>query len=126
LRDSSEQVLDKERQKPLAFENETLSFSVEERNLISDHINIYTKLLVDLTNLNVVILDEDKILILLSSLPDGRYETFVLNLINMRISLRYSEMTTVLMNLELRRKKKECSISDTSAEILVARGSCPN
>ena len=36
---------------------------------ISDHINNYTKLLADLTNLDVVIKDEDKALILLSSLP---------------------------------------------------------
>ena len=45
---------------------------------INDHINNYTKLLADLTNLDVVIEDEDKVLILLSSLPDEGYETFVL------------------------------------------------
>ena len=39
---------------------------------ISDHINNYTKLRVDLTTLDVVIEDEDKVLILLSSLPDMR------------------------------------------------------
>ena len=49
---------------------------------ISDHINIYTKLLTDLINLNVVIENEDKALILLISLPDEVYETFMLALIN--------------------------------------------
>ena len=44
---------------------------------ISDHINNYTKLLANLTNLDVVIEYEYKALILLSSLPDERYETFV-------------------------------------------------
>ena len=57
---------------------------------ISDHINNYMKLLVDLTNLNVVIEDEDKVLdILLSSLPDEGYKTFVLALINRRTPLSY-------------------------------------
>ena len=85
---------------------------------ISDHINIYTKLLADLTNLDVVTDDEDKALILLSSLPNEGYETFVLTLINGRISLNYKEVTTALVNLELRRKDKEYSTNDTSAEVL--------
>jgi len=79
-------------------------FQLKRGTFISDHINIYTKFLADLTNLNVVIVDEDKALILLSSLPDEGYETFVLTLINERISLSYSEMTTALVNIELRKK----------------------
>jgi len=35
-------------------------------------------------------------------------------------------MTTALVNLELRKKDKKCSISDTSAEVLAARGNSPN
>ena len=65
--------------------------------------------------------DEDKTLILLSSLPDEGYETFVLILINKRTSFNYSEMTTALVKLELRRKDKECSTSDSSTEVLTAR-----
>ena len=57
--------------------------------------------------MNVVIDDEDKILILLSSLPDEGYETFVLTLINGRTFLSYSEVTTALVNLELRMKDNE-------------------
>ena len=63
------------------------------------------KLVADLANVDVVIEDEDKTLILLSSLPGERYETFVLTLINERTSLSYIEVTTALVNLELRRKK---------------------
>jgi len=77
--------------------------------------------LTDLTNLDVEIEDEDKVLILLSSLPDEAYETFVLTLINKRISLSYNEVTAALVNLELRRKDKECYTSDTSAEVLTAK-----
>jgi len=92
---------------------------------ISDHINNYTKLLVDLTNFDVVIEDEDTTLILLSSLPDEGYEIFVLNLINGRTSLSYSKVSAALVNLELR-KDKACFTNNTSADVLTARGSSPN
>jgi len=100
-------------------------FYLKRRTSISDHINIYTKLLADLSNLNVVIDDEDKALILLSSLLDEGYETFVLILINGRTFLSYKEVTTALVNLELRRKDKESSGS-TSAEVLAVGRSSPN
>jgi len=126
LGDSSEQVLDEERGKPLAFEEETLLFQLKGGISISDHINNYTKLLANLTNLDVVVDDEDKALILLSSLPDEGYATFALTLINGRTSVSYSEVTAVLVNFELRRKDNECSTGDTSANVLTARGSSPN
>ena len=44
---------------------------------IDEHMNNYTKLLRDLVNLNVAIVEEDKMVILLNSLPDEEYETFV-------------------------------------------------
>jgi len=45
-------------------------------------MNNYTKLLAGLANVNEVIKDEDKALILLSSLLDEDYETLILILIN--------------------------------------------
>ena len=45
-------------------------------------MNNYTKLLTDLINVDVSIEKEDKTLILLNSLPDEEYETFILTLIN--------------------------------------------
>ena len=59
-------------------------------------MNTYTKLLADLVNVDVVIKEKDKALILLSSLPNEGYETFVLTLMNERTSLSYSEVTTTL------------------------------
>ena len=70
--------------------------------------------------------DEHKALILLSSLSDKEYETFVLTFINGRTSLSYSEVITAPVNLELRRKDKKFSTSDTLAEILTTRESSPN
>jgi len=83
------------------------------------------KLLADLANLDVVIGDEDKVLILLSSLPDEGYGTFVLTLINGRTSLSYNEVITALVNLKLRKKDKESSGS-TSAQVLAMRENSPN
>ena len=80
----------------------------------------------DLTNLDVVIDDKDKALILLSSLPNEGYETFVLVLINGRTFLSYKEVTIALMNLELRSKDTESSFGDTSADILTVGRASPN
>jgi len=120
LGDPCEQIFDEEHRESLAFERETVSFPVEEGGSISDHINTYTKLLADLANVNVVIDEENKALILLNSLPDEGYETFVCTLINGRTSLSYSEVTTALVNLELRRKDKEF-LGGTSTETLTVR-----
>ena len=59
---------------------------------ISDHTNIYTELLTGLANIDVVIDEEDKALILLSCLPDEGYEAFVLTLIIRRTSLSHSQI----------------------------------
>ena len=123
--DLCELIFDEKFRESLAFENETVSFLIEEGISISDYINNYTKLLTDLANVDVVIDDKDKALVLLSSLPDEGYETFVLTLINGRTSLSYSEVTTALVNLELRRKEKE-SLNITQVEVLTVRERSPN
>jgi len=69
-------------------------------------MNYYTKLLTDLVNVDVNIEKEDKELILLNSLPDEEYETFVLTLINGRQSLNYNDVSAALINYEVRRKDK--------------------
>ena len=63
--------------------------------------------------MDIVIDNKDKVLILLSSLPDEGYEICVLTLINERTSLSYVEVTIALVTLELRRKDKK-SFNDTS------------
>ena len=124
--DSCEQVLTKNVENCLDLKRRLYHFQLKRGISIIDHINVYTKLLVDLTNVNVAIEDKDKALILLRSPPDKGYETFVLTLINGRTSLSYSETTTALINLELRWKDMESSSNYTSAEVLTARGSSPN
>ena len=77
------------------------------------------KFLAELTNLNIMIEDEDKALKLLSSLPDEGYKTFVLTLTNGRTSLSYKEVTTAFVNLELRKKDKESSESILAKVLLM-------
>jgi len=57
-------------------------FQSKKRISIGRLINDYIKLLADLSNVDMVIEEEDNALIMLSSLPDEDYETFVLSIIN--------------------------------------------
>ena len=76
--DSREQILEEDVENHLHLKMRFYHFQLKRGTSISEHI--YTKFLADLANLDVVIDDEDKTLILLSSLPDEGYETFVLTL----------------------------------------------
>ena len=85
-------------------------------------MNRYTKLLTDLVNMDVVVNEEDKVIILLNSLPVEEYETFTLTLINGKKSLNYHEVSAALVNYETRRQDKQSSQASTSAEALAVRG----
>ena len=61
-------------------------------------MNNYTKLFVDLVNVDVEIKEEDKAMILLNSLPDEEYETSVLTLINSKKTLNCSDVSVALVN----------------------------
>jgi len=57
-------------------------FQLKKGLSIGEHMSNYTKFLTDLVNMDIEIEEEDKAVILLNSLPDEKYETFVLTLIN--------------------------------------------
>ena len=80
--DSREEISDEEYWVSTTSKEDALSLPVEEGIICCEHMNYYTKLLTDLVNVDVNIEKEDKELILLNSLPDEEYETFVLTLIN--------------------------------------------
>ena len=54
-----------------------------------------------------MIKDEDKALILLSSLPNEEYESFILTLINEKTSHSYNDVSASFMNQDVRRKDKK-------------------
>ena len=64
-------------------------------------LNRYTRLLIDLVNVDVETNEEEKAVILLNSLPRKEYKTFTLTLINGRKSLNYSEVSAALVSLSL-------------------------
>ena len=85
-------------------------------------MNNYTNLLTDLVNVDVHTEEEDKALILLNSLPDEEYGTFVLTLISGKQTLNYNDVLIALVNYEVRRKDKQSSSQGISAEALMVRG----
>jgi len=84
-------------------------------------MNNYMKFLADLANVDLVIEEEDKVLILLSSLLNEDYETFILTLINSKQSLSYNEVSSALVNHKLRKEDKESSYI-ISTEALTVKG----
>ena len=72
--------------------------------------------------MDVEIEEEDQVVILLNSLLDEEYKTFVLTLINIKQTLNYSGVSAALVNYEVRRKDKQSSSKSTSAEALTIRG----
>ena len=69
-------------------------------------MNKYMKLLAYLFKVDVKIEEEDNAVILLNSLLDEAYETFVLTLINCKQIFNYSDVSGALINYEMRRKNK--------------------
>ena len=82
MRDSRGQVLTKNIENRLHMKRRLYLFQLKKGISIGEHMNNYTKFLADLTNVDLVIEEEDKEMILLSSLLDEDYKTFVLTLIN--------------------------------------------
>ena len=84
---------------------------------IGEHMNNYTKFLTDLVNVDVEIEEEDNTVILLNSLSDEEYETFVITLINDKQTLNYSYVSTALVM----KKNEQSSLKSDSTEALMVR-----
>jgi len=87
----------------------------------TDYFNLDIHINIDLVNMDVKIDEENKVVILLNSLPDEEYETFTLTLINGRQILNYNEVSAVLVNYEVRRQDRLSSHGSTSTEALAIR-----
>ena len=82
---------------------------MKRRVSIREHVNNFTKLLSDMVNVDIIVEDEDKAMLLLCSLPEDDYATFVLTMINGRTTVSYKEVTSALVNYELRKSDGEPS-----------------
>lgn len=96
-------------------------FQYKEGSSMSEHLNDFNKILVDLLNLNVEVEDEDKALLLLNSLPD-EYEHLVITLLYGKEEIKFEDVSNTLVNNEYQKKDKKAHCQDTLGGALVVRG----
>ncbi|GJW16056.1 zinc finger, CCHC-type containing protein [Tanacetum coccineum] len=86
---------------------------------LDDHIDEFNKLILDLTNIDIEIEDEDQALMLLTSLPSS-YENFVETLLYGRESLTMEDVLATLNSKEL--KKRTEGTKEESGDGLYVKG----
>ncbi|KAH9782991.1 hypothetical protein KPL71_009148 [Citrus sinensis] len=79
------------------------TFSMKDGTILKDHLDEFNKLILDLENVNIDLEDEDRALILLSSLPDS-YEHFVDTLLYGRQTLTLKDVKNALESKDLKRR----------------------
>lgn len=81
------------------------TFSMKIETTLKDHVDEFNKLILDLENVNIILEDEDKVLILLSSLPYS-YEHFVDTLLYGRQSLTLKDVNDALESKYLKKRSE--------------------
>lgn len=79
------------------------TFSMKERTIGNDHLDEFNKLILDLENVNIILEDKDRALILLSSFSDS-YEQFVDTLLYGRQSLTLKDVKNALESKDLKKR----------------------
>ena len=100
--------------KRLATKKKLYTLQMEEGSLISDHIDVFNKIILDLEDISVKIDDEDKAMILLCSLPSS-YEHLVDALMYRRLTLTMVDVKETLSSKTVTKKESR------NAEGLMAR-----
>ncbi|KAH9680700.1 hypothetical protein KPL71_026653 [Citrus sinensis] len=98
-----ELFLKKSLAKSLYMKRKLYTFSMKEGTAMRDHVDEFNKLILDLENVNVMLEDEDRALILLSSLPDS-YEHFVDTLLYGRQTLTLKYVKNALESKDLKKR----------------------
>ncbi|KAH9762947.1 hypothetical protein KPL70_001004 [Citrus sinensis] len=98
-----ELFLKKSLAKRLYMKRKLYTFSMKEGTTMRDHVDEFNKLILDLENVNVMLEDEDRALILLSSLPDS-YEHFVDTLLYGRQTLTLKDVKNALESKYLKKR----------------------
>ncbi|GJS19267.1 hypothetical protein Tco_0447899, partial [Tanacetum coccineum] len=86
---------------------------------LGDHIDEFNKLILDLANIDIEIEDEDKALMLLTSLPSS-YENFVETLLYGKESLTIKDVLATLNSKELKKRTK--GTKEETSDGLYVRG----
>ena len=92
---------------------------MKDQVVIKNHLDEFNKLILDLENVNIVLENEDRALILLSSLLDS-YEHFVDTLLYGKQTLTLKDVKNALESKDL--KKMAEGNDQSNAEGLVAKG----
>jgi hypothetical protein len=87
---------------------------------MNEHLNDFNKMIADLKNLDVEIDDEDKVLLLLNSLPDT-YEHLVTTLLYGKENIKFIDVSNALVNNKYR-KKDQIVHKESTSEALTVRG----
>ena len=108
-----ELFLKKSLAKRLYMKRKLYTFSMKEGTAMKDHLDEFNKLILDLENVNVMLEDEDRALILLSSLPNS-YEHFVDTLLYGRQTLTLKDVKNALESKDLKKRSdfKDQAIGD--------------
>ncbi|KAH9704361.1 Integrase catalytic domain-containing protein [Citrus sinensis] len=108
-----ELFLKKSLAKRLYMKRKLYTFSMKEGTAMKDHLDEFNKLILDLENVNVMLEDEDRALILLSSLPDS-YEHFMDTLLYGRQTLTLKDVKNALKSKDLKKRSdfKDQAIGD--------------
>ncbi|KAH9762146.1 Integrase catalytic domain-containing protein [Citrus sinensis] len=106
-----EMFLKKSLTKRLYMKRRLYTFSMKDGVTMKDHVDEFNKLILDLENVNIILEDEDRALILLSSLPES-YEHFVDTLLYRRQTLTLKDVKNALESKDLKKraekKKRKC------------------
>ena len=89
--------------KRLYMKRKLYTFSMKEGTTTKDYLDEFNKLILDLEKVNVMLEDEDRALILLSSLPDS-YEHFVDTLLYGRQTLTLKDVKNALESKDLKKR----------------------
>ncbi|KAL6199900.1 hypothetical protein ACLB2K_029682 [Fragaria x ananassa] len=81
-----------------------------------EHMNVFSRLIVQLANVDVKIEEEDQALLLLTSLPDS-YENIITTILYGKDTLKMEEVESTLLSHEKRRK-----VDDSQNPVFVAHG----
>ncbi|KAH9658981.1 hypothetical protein KPL70_023688 [Citrus sinensis] len=114
-----EMFLKKSLAKRLYMKRRLYTFSMKDGVAMKDHVDEFNKLILDLENVNIILEDKDRALILLSSLPES-HEHFVDTLLYGRQTLSLKDVKDALESKDLKKRAELKYQSNT--EGLVAKG----